>query len=60
MGLRLLTADGSAEERRWSLSVAVQVKWRLPFAILFGQRGWFDVFPTTIDARSSLVHVDGV
>jgi len=32
--------------------------WRLPFAVLLGQRGWFDRFPTTIDARSTTVQLN--
>lgn len=32
----------------WSLPVAVQVGWRFPFAILLGQRGWFDTFTTVM------------
>ncbi len=32
----------------WSLLVAVRPTWRFPFEVLFGQRGWFDSFTTTL------------
>jgi len=32
---------------RWTLPMAVQSRWRFPFEVLFGQRGWFDSFTTT-------------
>ncbi len=28
--------------------------WRLPFGVLFGQRGWFEQFPTTIDSDPNI------
>jgi hypothetical protein len=31
----------------------------LPFAVLLGQRGWFDRFPTRLDATTSTVEIDG-
>lgn len=37
-----------APAQRWTLLVGARPGWRLPFTILFGQRGWFDRFPTTI------------
>jgi hypothetical protein len=43
----------------WSLLVAARDHWHLPFAILLGQRGWFDRFPTTIDATHTTVHLPG-
>jgi hypothetical protein len=43
--------------RRWRLLVGAQPRWRLPFTILFGQRGWFDQFPTTIGASDITVHL---
>jgi hypothetical protein len=42
---------------RWRALVGARPDWRLPFAVLFGQRGWFDRFPTTIDATGLTVHV---
>ncbi len=27
--------------------MAVQPRWRFPFEVLLGQRGWFDTFTTT-------------
>jgi hypothetical protein len=43
--------------RRWRLLVGARPRWRLPFTILFGQRGWFDCFPTTIGASDITVHL---
>lgn len=45
---------------RWSLHLGARRRWRLPFAVLLGQRGWFDTFPTRIDATSSTVEFGGV
>lgn len=42
---------------RWTMLVGARPGWRLPFTILFGQRGWFDRFPTTIDADDITVHL---
>lgn len=42
----------------WNLHLGARPNWRLPFAILFGQRGWFDRFPTTIDRSHTIVHTD--
>ncbi|TPW15514.1 MAG: hypothetical protein FD127_725 [Acidimicrobiaceae bacterium] len=44
---------------RWSLHLGARRRWRLPFAVLLGQRGWFDSFPTRIDATSSTVELPG-
>jgi hypothetical protein len=33
---------------RWRLHLGARSGWRLHLAILLGQRGWFDRFPTTI------------
>jgi hypothetical protein len=41
----------------WTLHLGARANWRLPFAVLFGQRGWFDRFPTTIDSESVVVQV---
>lgn len=46
-----------APARRWRLLVGARPRWRLPFTILFGQRGWFDRFPTTIGASDITVHL---
>jgi hypothetical protein len=35
---------------RWHCHLGARSSWRLPFAVLLGQRGWFDQFPSTIDA----------
>ena len=48
---------GNGAPLAWRLQVAARRRWRLPFALLLGQRGWFDTFPTRIDARSSTVEV---
>jgi hypothetical protein len=39
----------------WTLHLGARNNWHLPFPVLFGQRGWFDQFPTTIDAESTTV-----
>ena len=41
----------------WKLHLGARANWRLPFAVLFGQRGWFERFPTTIDSDSTVVRV---
>lgn len=48
--------DGD-EPVRWLLPLGARRSWRLPFAVLLGQRGWFDRFPTRIDADTSTVEV---
>lgn len=42
-----LQAPSGAEGFRWRLPMAVQPRWRFPFEVLLGQRGWFDSFATT-------------
>jgi hypothetical protein len=44
--------------RRWRLHMAAHPRWRLPFAVLLGYRGWFDQFRTTIDASTTTVHLE--
>jgi hypothetical protein len=59
VGLQLVPPDDvDAAPRPWRLHVAARPIWRLPFTILFGQRGWFDTYTTTIGARDTLVHID--
>lgn len=41
----------------WKLNLGARANWRLPFAVLFGQRGCFKRFPTTIDFDSTTVRV---
>ena len=41
----------------WSLHLGARARWHLPFAVLFGQRGWFDRFPTTINATTTTVTI---
>lgn len=48
--------DGD-ESVRWRLPLGARRSWRLPFAVLLGQRGWFDRFPTWIDFDTSTVDV---
>lgn len=48
-------ADDEAAVVTWSLELGARRRWRLPFAVLLGQRGWFDSFPTRIDAATSTV-----
>jgi hypothetical protein len=53
VGLQLRSPDMNAEVVPWSLDLGSRTRWRLPFAVLLGQRGWFDTFPTRIDATTS-------
>jgi hypothetical protein len=46
-----------SETVTWRLSLGARSGWRLPFSVLFGQRGWFDRFPTTIDATATSVEL---
>jgi hypothetical protein len=48
---------GSGAAVSWNLPLVARRGWRLPFAVLLGQRGWFDRFPTRIDAMSCTVEV---
>jgi hypothetical protein len=48
--------DVQAEVVRWKLHLGARPNWKLPFAVLFGQQGWFDRFPTTIDGTETTVH----
>ena len=41
----------------WTLELGARPGWRLPFAVLLGQRGWFDNFATRIDATTSTVEL---
>ena len=41
----------------WQLPLVARRGWRMPFAVLLGQRGWLDRFPTRIDATTSTVEV---
>ena len=47
--------DELAESIPWRLHLGARRRWRLPFAVLLGQRGWFDRFPTRIDATTSTI-----
>jgi hypothetical protein len=44
--------DDHREPIVWTLHLGARTKWRFPFAVLFGQRCWFDRFTTTIHATS--------
>ena len=56
--LELIPPVGMDEPaHRWTLLVGARTGWRLPFTVLFGQRGWFDLFPTTIGADDISVHL---
>ena len=55
--LRLSSLDDHAHGVSWSLDLGARSRWRLPFAVLLGQRGWFDTFPTRIDATKSTVEI---
>jgi hypothetical protein len=41
----------------WNLRLGARPNWNLPFAILFGQQGWFEHFATTIDGFTSSVQL---
>lgn len=53
--LLLRPPDRMAEPIGWRLTLGARRQWRLPFAVLLGQRGWFDTFPTRIDATEIAV-----
>jgi hypothetical protein len=50
-------AASSAAPVSWRLQLGARRNWHLPFTVLFGQRGWFDRFPTTIDADTTTVQI---
>ena len=41
----------------WRLHLGARAQWRLPFPVLFGQRGWFEHFATIIDGHASTVRI---
>jgi hypothetical protein len=54
--LLLQPPPGSQDEPiSWTLQLGARENWKLPFAVLFGQRGWFDRFRTTIDGNATSV-----
>jgi hypothetical protein len=56
--LRPPTSD--VEAISWQLPLMARSSWRMPFAVLLGQRGWFDRFPTRIDGATINVEVGEV
>lgn len=46
-----------AEPVAWRLPLGARRGWKLPFGVLLGQRGWFDRFPTRIDASTSSIEI---
>jgi hypothetical protein len=54
----LAPTDSDGSPLTWTLELGARRRWRLPFAVLFGQRGWFDHFPTRIDGATSMVEID--
>ena len=57
VSLQLRSPDNDAEVVRWRIDLGARRRWRLPVAVLLGQRGWFDIFPTRIDATTSTVQL---
>ena len=55
--LWLHSPEPGEEAVSWQLPLVARRGWRMPFAVLFGQRGWFDRFPTRIDGYTSTVEV---
>lgn len=49
--------DPGVEPVAWTLPLGARTNWTLPFGVLLGQRGWFDRFPTRIDASTATVEV---
>ncbi len=49
--------NSEADAILWRLHLGARPNWTLPFAVLFGQRGWFDRFPTMIDSSAMNVVV---
>ena len=58
VSLELIAPAGDHTPIRWTALVAGRPQWRLPFAVVLGQRGWFDQFPTTIDDTFTTVHIE--
>lgn len=50
-------SDGEPPSVPWRIDLGARRRWRLPFAVLLGQRGWFDRFPTRVDGTTSTVEV---
>jgi len=42
---------------QWRLHLGARATWTLPFSVLFGIKGWFEHFPTTIDGTGTTVHI---
>ena len=59
LGLRPPDDQSDQPAIEWTLELGARRGWRLPFAVLLGQRGWFDRFPTRLDATTSTVDIDG-
>jgi hypothetical protein len=58
VNLTLRPPDGTdGEPFTWDLKLGARTNWRLPFAVLLGQQGWFDQFRTTIDANTMSVEL---
>ncbi len=56
--LELRSPHGEASEAiAFRLQLGASVGWRMPFMVLFGQRGWFDCFPTTINGSGTTVEL---
>lgn len=55
--LRLGSPGDHTDVVSWSLDLGARSRWRLPFAVLLGQRGWFDTSPTRIDVTTSTVEL---
>jgi hypothetical protein len=59
LGLRPPDEQPDQPAIEWTLELGARRGWRLPFAVLLGQRGWFDRFPTRLDASTSTIEIDG-
>jgi hypothetical protein len=48
---------GRSSRFPWRLQLGARRRWRLPFAVLLGQPGWFERFPTRIDRSTSTIEI---
>jgi hypothetical protein len=55
--VELMPPNDAEEPFRWRAFVGLRSPWRHPFALLLGQRGWFDTFPTTISVGHTTVQL---
>ena len=55
--MALLPPERDGPPATWTAVVGARPRWKHPFAVLLGQRGWFHTFSTTIDRTHTTVHL---